>query len=366
MGDIYDIIIIGGGPAGLTAGIYSARARMKALLLEKMICGGQVLMADLIENFPGFPRGTKGPELADLMLKQAEAVGLEISTRDVKKITLKPFDTSTFRLRSGSMVSNVEPSTGSVSSRATSRDDKSSGLYPEQGRGIKKNEKDPFVIETAEGDAFKALSVIISTGANWNALGVPGEERLRGRGVSYCATCDGPLFKNKDIVVVGGGDTALGDAIFLTRFANKVTVVHRRDKLRAAKILQERALMNKKIELCLKSVVTGITGDARVEGIKIKNVSTNEETAIRADGVFVLVGLSPNSGIFKGLLELDEKGYIISDEDMRTSVDGIFACGDVRKKSLRQIVTAAGEGATAAVSAEHYVERLKGIEYPRL
>jgi len=315
--DIYDIIIIGGGPAGLTAGIYSARAGMKTLLLEKMACGGQVLMADLIENFPGFPCGTKGPELADLMLKQAEAVGLEISTRDVKKITLK------------------------------------------------KNEKDPFVIETAEGDTFKALSIIISTGANWNALGVPGEERLRGRGVSYCATCDGPLFKNKDVVVVGGGDTALGDAIFLTRFANKVIVVHRRDKLRAAKILQERALMNKKIELCLKSVVTEITGDTKVEGIKVKNVSTNEEKAIKADGVFVLIGVSPNSGIFKGLLKLDEKGYIGSDEDMRTSVDGIFACGDVRKKSLRQIVTAAGEGATAAVSAEHYVEKLKGTAYPR-
>jgi len=288
---------------------------MKTLLLEKMICGGQVLMADLIENFPGFPCGTNGPKLADLMLKQAEAVGLEISTRDVKKITLK------------------------------------------------KNEKDPFVIETAEGDTFKALSIIISTGANWNALGVPGEEKLKGRGVSYCATCDGPLFKNKDVVVVGGGDTALGDAIFLTRFANKVTVVHRRDKLRAAKILQERALMNKRIELCLKSVVTEVTGNSKVEGIKVKNASTNEEKAIKADGVFVLIGLSPNSGMFKGLLKLDEKGYIVSDEDMRTSVDGIFACGDVRKKSLRQIVTAAGEGATAAVSAEHYVENLKGTAY---
>ncbi len=315
MSDVYDSIIIGGGPAGLTAGIYSARARMKTLLLEKMICGGQVLTADLIENFPGFPRGTNGPELADLMLKQAEAVGLEISTRDVKKIILK------------------------------------------------KNEKDPFIIETAEGDIFKALSVIISTGANWNALGVPGEERLRGRGVSYCAACDGPLFKNKDIVVVGGGDTALGEAIFLTRFANRVTVVHRRDKLRAARIIQERALMNKKIELCLNSVVTEITGNAKVEGIKVKNVSTNEEKTLKADGVFVLIGLSPNSGVFKGLLKLDEKGYIVSDEDMRASVDGIFACGDVRKKPLRQIVTAAGEGATAAVSAGHYVEKLKGVEY---
>jgi thioredoxin-disulfide reductase len=315
MSDTYDIIIIGGGPAGLTAGIYSARARMKTLLLEKMMCGGQVLMADIIENFPGFPSGTKGPELADLMLKQAEAVGLEIATRDVKKITLK------------------------------------------------NNEKDPFVIETAEGDTYKALSIIISTGAVWNALGVPGEDRLRGRGVSYCATCDGPLFRNKDIVVVGGGDTALGDAIFLTRFANKVTLVHRRDKLRAARIIQERALANKKIELCLKSVVTEITGNAKVEGIKVKNVDTGEEKTIKADGAFILIGLSPNSDIFKGLVELDEKGYVVSDDDMRASVDGIFACGDIRKKSLRQIVTAAGEGATAAVSAEHYVERLKGIEY---
>jgi thioredoxin reductase (NADPH) len=315
MSGTYDIVIIGGGPAGLTAGIYSARARMKALLLEKMVCGGQVLMADLIENFPGFPCGTKGPELADMMLKQAEAFGLEISTRDVNKITSR------------------------------------------------KSEKDPFIVETAEGDIFKALSIIVSTGANWNILGVPGEDKLRGRGVSYCATCDGPLFKNKDIVVVGGGDTALGDAIFLTRFANKVTLIHRRNKLRAAMILQERALTNKKIEFCLESVVTEITGNTRVEGIKIKNVSTGKEKIIKADGIFVLIGLSPNSGIFKGMLKLDEKGYIGTDEDMRTSIDGIFACGDVRKKSLRQIVTAAGEGATAAVSAEHYVERLKGTAY---
>ena len=315
MSDIYDIIIIGGGPAGLTAGLYSARARMKTLLLEKMLCGGQVLMADLIENFPGFPSGTKGPELADLMLKQAQSVGLEISTRDVNKIILK------------------------------------------------KSDKDHFVIETAEGDIFKASAIIISTGANWNALGVPGEESLRGRGVSYCATCDGPLFRNREIVVVGGGDTALGDAIFLTRFTNKVTVVHRRDKLRATRIIQERALANNKIELCLQSVVTEIIGDKKVEGIKVKNVSTGEEKVIKAGGVFVLIGLSPNSGAFKGLFKLDEKGYIISDDDMRTSVDGIFACGDVRKKSLRQIVTAAGEGATAAVSAEHYVERLKGSAY---
>lgn len=312
---IYDVVIIGGGPAGLTAGIYAARARMKALLLEKAACGGQMLTADIIENFPGFPCGANGPELADLMLKQAEAFGLVISTREAKKILLK------------------------------------------------KTEADPFVVELDEGENIKTFSVIIATGARWNALGVPGEDKLKGRGVSYCATCDGPLFKGKDIVVVGGGDTALGDAIFLTRFANKVVVVHRRDRLRAARILQERALVNKKIELCLKSVVAEIIGSNKVEGVKVKDTATNKEKTIKADGVFVLIGLSPNSESFKGALKLDEKNYIISDDEMRTSLDGIFACGDVRKKMLRQVVTAAGEGATAAISAEHYVERLKGIEY---
>lgn len=315
MGEVYDIAIIGGGPAGLTAGIYCARARMKTLLLEKMACGGQILTADLIENFPGFPCGLKGPDLADMMLKQAEAFGLEISTKDVNKIILK------------------------------------------------KDEKDPFIIETAEGNTFKALSIIIASGAVWKALGVSGEDKLRGRGVSYCATCDGPLFRNKDVVIVGGGDMALGDAIFLTRFANKVTLVHRRDRLRATKIIQERARLNKKIELCLNSVVSEVIGDKKVEGIKVKNISTNEEKFIKADGVFILIGLSPNSGVFRGLLKMDENGYIDSDEDMRTSIDGIFACGDVRNKPLRQVVTAAGEGATAAVSAEHYVERLKGTAY---
>lgn len=318
MSDIYDIVIIGGGPAGLTAGIYATRSRMNTLLLEKMACGGQMLTTDIVENFPGFPCGAKGEELADLMLKQAEHFGLVISTREIRKISLKH------------------------------------------------GQNDPFVIEDTEGDKIKTLSVIIATGAVWNALKVPGEDALRGRGVSYCATCDGPLFRGKDVIVVGGGDTALGDAIYLTRFANKVTLVHRRDALRATRILQERAFANKKIEFCLKSVVTGILGKNKVEGIRVKNAATAEEKDIKADGVFVLIGLSPNSGIFKDILKLDEKGYIVSGDDMKTSVDGIFACGDIRSKPLRQVVTAAGEGATAAVSAQHYVERLKGTEYPRL
>lgn len=315
MNGSHDIVIVGGGPAGLTAGIYASRARMDTLLLEKIACGGQILTTDVIENFPGFPCGTRGEELADFMLKQAETFGLVISTREVKKVLLK---------------------------------EKNAG---------------PFIIETAEGDEIKALSVIISTGTGWNSLNVAGEDRLKGRGVSYCATCDGPLFKGKNVIVVGGGDTALGDAIYLTRFASKVTVVHRRDALRATRILQERAFANKKIELCLKSTVVEITGDKKVEGVRVKDVSTDKEQIIKADGVFVLIGQSPNSGIFKDMLKLDEKGYIISDEGMKTSEQGIFACGDVRSKPLRQVVTAAGEGATAAVSAQHYVEHLKGTEY---
>ena len=315
MKNVYEIVIIGGGPSGLTAGLYAARARMKAVLVEKMLCGGQVLVADTIENFPGFPEGIKGPDLADWMSKQASQFGLEIKTAEVKKI---------------------DP---------------------------KKTGKEPFTIELSESGTLKASAVIIATGAKWNSLGVPGEKELSGRGISYCATCDGPLFKGKDVVVVGGGDTALEDAMFLTKFANKVTIVHRRDKLRATKILQERACANKKIEMCLGAVCTGISGKARVEAVLVKTVKTGEEKTLKADGVFVLIGLSPNSDIIKGFVDLCPKGYIKTDEEMKTSVDGIFACGDVRMKSLRQIVTATGDGAIAATSAEHYVEKLKGTEY---
>jgi len=315
MNEIYDVAIIGGGPSGLTAGIYSCRAKMKTCLVEKTACGGQVLVADTIENFPGFSDGIKGPDLAEWILKQAKHFGLEVKDLEAKKIILK------------------------------------------------KSAKEPFKIELSDGKVIDALSVIIATGAKWNSLNVPGEKELSGRGVSYCATCDGPLFRNKNVVVVGGGDTALEDAIFLTKFASKVTIVHRRDMLRATKILQERARANKKIELCLGYTCVEVIGKNRVEGVKVKSAKTSEEKIIKTDGVFVLIGLNPNSDIVKGLIDLCPRGYIKTDDDMKTSVEGIFACGDVRMKLLRQVVTATGDGATASVSAEHYVERLKGSEY---
>lgn len=311
MNNIYEIVIVGGGPAGLTAGLYAARARMKAVLVEKMLCGGQILVADTIENFPGFPDGIKGPELAEWISKQAAHAGLESKICEVKKILPK------------------------------------------------KDKKGPFGIELSDGAEIGALSIIVATGARWNALNIPGEKELCGRGVSYCATCDGPLFKGKDIVVVGGGDTALEDALFLTKFANKVTVVHRRDKLRATKILQERARANKKIHFQLDSVAVEVKGSARVEALEIKDVNSGKASQIKADGVFVLIGITPNAGLVSDMVKTDDKGYIITDDEMRTSADGIFACGDVRRKLLRQVVTAAGDGATAAFSAEHYVEGLK-------
>jgi len=315
MADIHDIVILGGGPAGLTAGLYAARARMDVILFEKAIPGGQILVTDKIENFPGFPEGVSGPDLAEWMAKQAAHFGLKTVTAEAKTIELK----------------------------------KGPGGH--------------FLVTLEDGSRVKTLTLIAATGAGWNRLGIPGEDALIGRGVSYCATCDGPLFRNKEVVVVGGGDTALEDGLFLTKFAKKVTIVHRRDRLRAAKILQERAAANPKIELCLDSVATEITGETRVEAIKVKNNKTGDVKDIRCDGVFIFVGITPNSGLFKSIVKTDDKSYIIADDDMKTSCEGIFACGDVRKKSLRQVVTATGDGATAAVSAQNYVERLKGVEY---
>ena len=306
MSDIkYDIIIIGGGPAGLTAGIYAGRAALKTLLIEKDFCGGQVILTDVIENFPGFPDWIRGPDLMERFTLQAKNVGLDVLNGEVKKLVI---------------------------------------------------EKGAFKVIIGNGDVFGALTVVISTGASWNALNVPGEKELTGRGVSYCATCDGPLFKNKEVVVVGGGDTAVGDALFLAKFAKKVTIVHRRDKLRAVKILQERVFAAKNIEVAWNSVVTKISGKTSVESVTLKNVVDNKESDLKCDGVFVLVGIRPNSELVKGIVDTDEAGYILADDSMKTSIDGLFACGDVRKKALRQIVTACGDGATAAFTAQHHIE----------
>jgi len=315
MPEMYDIAIIGGGPAGLTAGLYASRARMKTILIERMVCGGQVLITDTIENFPGFPGGIKGPELADWMFKQASHFGLEVKPAEAKGVILK------------------------------------------------KKENEAFSVELADGARLQALSLIVSTGARWNSPGIPGEKELTGRGVSYCATCDAPLFRGKEVAVIGGGDTALEDALFLAKFADKVTVIHRRDRFRGTKILQERVSANNKIEVRFNSAAVSIAGTGKCEAIDIKDVRTGAAGSIKVSGVFVLIGMTPNSENFKGVIETDDKGYIICDDDMKTSVDGVFACGDVRRKLLRQVVTACGDGATAAFSAQHYVERLKGIEY---
>ncbi len=315
MDNIYDAVIIGGGPAGLTAGLYASRARLKTLLIEKALCGGQILVTDVIENFPGFPEGVKGPELAAYMEAQAKRFGLK--TRSADALSVAP---------------------------------------PSSPKGL-------FTIKTAQAGDIYALSVIIATGAVWNTLGVSGEKEFAGRGVSYCGTCDGPMFRGKVVIVVGGGDTAIEDGLFLTKFAKKVIVVHRRDRLRATKVLQERALAHEKMEFLFNSVVSEIRGDSLVRAAIVRNTVSGKEEAVPCDGVFIFVGMTPNSNFVKGVVATDEKGYILTDDDMRASCAGIFACGDVRKKTLRQVVTATGEGASAAFSLERYIDYIRGTEY---
>ncbi|PIW67714.1 MAG: thioredoxin-disulfide reductase, partial [Candidatus Omnitrophica bacterium CG12_big_fil_rev_8_21_14_0_65_42_8] len=271
----YDVIIIGGGPAGLTAGIYASRARVKTLLIESFSVICQAVTTDHIENYPGFPEGVNGFELIEKFKKQAEKFGTEFIAAEVKEI---------------------------------------------------KETKPGWQIVT-EDKTYTASSIIIATGASPKRLDVPGEDKFRGRGVSYCATCDGALFKNKEVAVVGGGDTALEEALFLTRFAKKVTVIHRRNALRGTKILQERSFANKKIEIAWDSVVTEITGSGKVAGVKIKNVKTNAITDFSCDGIFICVGYTPNTGFLKDAVPLDEAGYIISDDNCLTSKAGIFAAG---------------------------------------
>ena len=311
----YDVVIIGGGPAGLTAGMYAARADLRTLAIEGGSTVSQITVTDLIENYPGIPDGIIGSSLVDRLKTQAVQFGLKIASGDVTAVTKKRW-----------------------------------------------GETDGW--EIAAGDMrYGTLSVIIATGANWRRLGAAGEERFIGKGVSFCATCDGPFYRNREVAVVGGGDTAIQEALYLTRFAKKVTVIHRRDRLRATAILQKRAFANEKIAFAWNSVVESIEGLDLVQGIKLKDVKTGATRELAANGVFIFVGLTPNTAPFRELVAADQGGYIMVDANMQTSVPGIFACGDCIAKRLRQVVTACGDGATAAFSAQLYVEELKGVAY---
>ncbi len=300
----YDLVIAGGGPAGLTAGLYAARAKLKTLLIEKMVIGGQAASTFLIENYPGFPDGISGPDLTQAMESQAKRFGLEISNGDVSRVL-------------------------------------------PQGKLWEINH---------DGNRIMTKAVIIATGADPKKLGVPGEDEMKGKGVSYCATCDGPFFRDEEIAVIGGGDAAVDEALYLTRFAKKVYLIHRRNALRATKISQDRAFANEKIEILWDTVVEKIAGEKSVAGLELKNVKTLRSSDLKVAGVFLYVGWKPQTDFLRGIVGLDEQGFILTDSNMATYAPGLFAAGDVRQKLLRQITTAVGDGATAAFAAERYLE----------
>ncbi|MEW5923632.1 MAG: thioredoxin-disulfide reductase [Candidatus Zixiibacteriota bacterium] len=304
----YDIVIVGGGPGGLTAGLYGARANRKTVLIEKYMPGGQIANTHEVEDYPGFD-SISGPELSMKMTEHAKRFGLEIVSDEVMEIYSEGLDR---------------------------------------------------VVSCASGDIYQARAIIVSTGGSPNKLNVPGEKEFSGRGVSYCAICDGAFFKDQIIAVAGGGDAAVEEGMFLTKFGKKVILIHRRDQLRAQKIIQDRAFKNPKMEFVWDSVVEGIIGDDRVRSLTLKNVKTGKKSELEVGAIFVFVGFVPNSNIFREEIKKDTGGYIITNDRMETSIKGIYACGDVRSQLVRQITNAVGDGTTAAVAAEKYIEELEG------
>jgi thioredoxin reductase (NADPH) len=309
---IHEVIVIGSGPAGYTAALYAARAQLKPLVFEGSVTSGGALMNTTdVENFPGFPGGIQGPDLMDAMRKQAERFGAELLAEDVTEVDLTA---------------------------------------------------DPKRV-ISEGETYLARAVIIASGSRYRELDVPGEKRLSGHGVSWCATCDGFFFREQDIAVVGGGDSAMEEALFLTRFANTVTVIHRRDELRASKIMQERAFANPKIKFRWNSEISEVLGDKKITGVRLRDTVTGEKSDLAVGGVFVAIGHDPRSELFTGQLAADSEGYLIVDQpSTRTAIPGVFACGDVVDHTYRQAVTAAGTGCAAALDAERY---LSGGTNPR-
>ena len=299
----YDVIIIGGGPAGLSAGIYTARARLSSLLIEKEALGGLIANAEWVENYPGFPEGISGYDLSHLMEQQALKYGLETLLAEV---------------------TGIEP------------------------------KSEPKVVKTTEGD-FMAKAVIIASGCERTKLGAPGEAEFTGKGVSYCATCDASFFREQPVAVAGGGNAAISEALHLARFASRVTVIHRRRELRATVILQEKALAEPKIEFLWDKIVKAIEGKDMVKRLRLRDVTTNEESTLDVAGIFISIGFKPNTGYLKEVLPLDAAGYVITNEKMETEVPGIFAAGDIRSSSIQQVIAAAGDGATAAIYAERFI-----------
>jgi thioredoxin reductase (NADPH) len=301
---IHDVVIIGGGGAGLTAALYASRANLSTILFEKLISGGQIASTDMVENYPGFEEGVLGPEIAQKMEAQAMRYGTEIAHEEIAAISRKG---------------------------------------------------DLFEVKSPDAD-YTARSVILAMGASYRMLGVAHEKEFTGKGVSYCATCDGAFFKGKKVVVVGGGDSALQEGIFLTRFAAQVTIVHRRDALRGSPILQERAKLNPKISFVWNTVVDKIEGETKVTSVLLRNVKTQEAQNHAADGVFIFIGHDPNSRLVNGFVTLDDRGYVVTDPSLAASVPGVFAAGEVRRGAVRQLVAACGEGCAAALAAQGYLE----------